>query len=51
MDVPVGEAHRVGYEIVIKKIESYKATHSGVKPVTPSRRGQARGPSIETPPL
>jgi len=38
VDVPVGEAHRVGYEVVIKKIESYRVTHKGVKPVTPSKR-------------
>jgi len=28
-------AHRVGYEVVIKKIESYRVTHNGVKPITP----------------
>jgi len=39
-------AHRAGYKVVIKKIESYKATHNGVKPVTPSRRGASRDPSI-----
>jgi len=39
-------AHRAGYKVAIKKIESYKATHNGVKPVTPSRRGAARDPSI-----
>jgi len=37
----VGEAHRVGYEVVIKKIESYRVTHKGVKPVTPSKKGEA----------
>jgi len=40
MDGPVGEAHRVGYKVVIKKIESYRVTHNGVKPVTPYRRGK-----------
>jgi len=39
-------AHRAGYKVVIKKIESYKVTHNGVKPVTPYRRGAARDPSI-----
>jgi len=32
-------AHRVGCEVVIKKIESYKVTHNDVKPITPTRRG------------
>jgi len=45
MDVPVGEAHRVGYEVVIKKIESYKVTHNGVEPVTPSKRGKPETPA------
>jgi len=44
-------AHRAGYEVAIKKIESYKVTHSGVKPVTPLRRGAARDPSIGNPAL
>jgi len=44
-------AHRAGYKIEIKKIESYKVTHNGVKPVTPKRRGAARDPSSETPPF
>jgi len=39
-------AHRAGYEVVIKKIESYRVTHNGVKPVTPTRRWAARDPSI-----
>jgi len=39
-------AHRAGYKVTIKKIESYRVTHNGVKPVTPRRRGQARDPSI-----
>jgi len=43
-------AHRAGYSITIKKIESYKVTHNGVKPVTPTRRGAAQDPSIGTPP-
>jgi len=30
---------KTGYEVVIKKIESYRVTHNGVIPVTPSRRG------------
>jgi len=34
-------AHRAGYKVAIKKIESYRVTHNGVKPVTPSR-----GPEI-----
>jgi len=46
LNAAVNIAHRVGYEAVIKKIESYVVTHNGVKPVTPSRRGQARDPSI-----
>jgi len=32
-------AYRAGYKVAIKKIESYKVTHNGVKPVTPLRRG------------
>jgi len=47
MDVPVGEAHRAGYEVVIKKIESYRVTHKGVKPVTPRKGGSLR-PGIGT---
>jgi len=39
-------AHRVGYKVMIKKIESYMVTHNGVKPITPRKRGQARDPSI-----
>jgi len=39
-------AYRAGYEVMIKKIESYSVTHNGVKPVTPTRRGAARDPSI-----
>lgn len=34
-------AYRAGYKVAIKKIESYKVTHNGVKPVTPLRRGVA----------
>jgi len=37
----VNIAYRVGHEVVIKKIESkiesYRVTHKGVKPVTPIR--------------
>jgi len=34
------KARRMGYSIAIKKIESYRVTHNGVKPVTPYRRGK-----------
>jgi len=44
-------AYRAGYSVTIKKIESYKITHNGVKPVTPTRRGAARDPSIKNPAL
>jgi len=44
-------AYRAGYKITIKKIESYKVTHNGVKPVTPTRRGAAQDPSIKNPAL
>jgi len=32
-------AHRAGYKVTIKKIENYRVTHNGVKPVTPYKRG------------
>jgi len=36
-------AYRAGYEVMIKKIESYRVTHNGVKAVTPHReRGSPR---------
>jgi len=38
-------AHRAGYKVMIKKIESYRVTHNGVKPVTPTRRGQPETPA------
>jgi len=44
-------AYRAGYRVTVKKIESYKATHNGVKPITPTRRGAARDPSIGNPAL
>jgi len=40
LNASVNIAHRVGYEIVFEKVESYKVTHNGVRPVTPYRRGQ-----------
>jgi len=40
-------AYKAGYRVVVKKIESYKITHNGVKPVTPTRRGAAQDPSIK----
>jgi putative transposase len=37
-------AKKMGHEIEIRRIESYIATHSGVKPITP-QRGNGRDPS------
>jgi len=37
-------AYRAGYEVVIKKIESYRVTHNGVKPVTPLEEGGSPRP-------
>jgi hypothetical protein len=36
---------------IARKIESYSATHNGVKPLNPLQRANTRDPSIETPPL
>jgi len=44
LNAAVNIAYRVGYEVVIRKIESYRVTHNGVKPVTPCKRGAARDP-------
>jgi len=43
------KAHRVGYKVMIKKIESCRAAYNRVKSATPSRG--ARDPSVETPPF
>ncbi len=40
---------RLGYRIKItKKIESYLATHNGVKPLTPARGLTPETPAVET---
>jgi len=52
LNAAVNIAYRAGYKVTIsKKIESYRVTYNGVKPVTPSRRGEAQDPSIKTPPF
>ena len=45
-------ARRLGHRIKIaKKIESYLATHNGVKPLNPLQGANTQDPSIETPSL
>jgi len=44
LNAAVNIAHRAGYEVVFKKIESYRVTHNGVRPVNPSRRRQDETP-------
>ncbi len=45
-------ARRLGYRIEItKKIESYIATHCGIRPLTPARGLTPKTPAIETPPF
>jgi len=36
----VNIARRAGYEVVFKKIESYRVTHNGAIPGTPYKRGK-----------
>jgi len=45
LNAAVNIAYRAGYEVEIRKIESYRVTHNGVKPVTPTRRGQPETPA------
>ena len=43
-------ARRNGYRIKItRKIESYLATHNGVKPLNPDRRANTRDPEVRNP--
>jgi len=42
---------KLGYKVEIKKIESYIATHKGLKPINPRRRGKARDPGSGNPPF
>jgi len=49
LNAPVNIAHRAGYEVVIKKIESYKVTHNGIKPITPAGGGKPETPASRDP--
>jgi putative transposase len=45
-------ARRQGYKVKItRKIESYIATHNGVKPLNPHRRANTQDPEIRNPAL
>jgi hypothetical protein len=52
VNVTLNIARRLGYKItVIRKIESYLATHNGVKPLNPLQRLTPETQSFETPPF
>jgi len=40
---------KLGYKVEIKKIESYIATHKGLKPITPRGGVKPETPAVETP--
>jgi len=50
LNAVVNIAHRAGYEIVIKRIESYIVMHSGVIPVAPSWRRRPETLALKPPP-
>jgi len=47
LNAAVNIARRAGYEAMIKRIESYRVIHSGVKPLNPSLREVGRDPTVK----